>query len=222
MEQSKPLFSFNVAGINIDIMGAIVIQWVIILILGITAYMLTKDLKEKPDSKQAFLEKIYITVSDQVSNIMGEEFADYIPYIGTLMIFLICMNFTGLIGIEPPTKEVSVTIGLALTSFFMIHYTSVKRNGAGSYLKTYLHPVFVMLPINIMEKAVFPVSLALRLYGNMLAASMLINLVYNALGKFAVGLPIFVHGYFDLFDGTIQMLVFSVLTMIQIKMMADE
>ena len=66
-----------------------------------------------------------------------------------------------------------------------------------------------------------PVSLALRLFGNMLAATILVDLVYEALGNFAIGIPIIVHGYFDLFDGTIQMLVFSMLTMIQIKLTAE-
>jgi F-type H+-transporting ATPase subunit a len=77
-----------------------------------------------------------------------------------------------------------------------------------------------MLPINIMERVMLPISLALRLFGNMLAATLVVELVYGALPK--IGLPIIAHAYFDLFDGTIQMLVFSMLTMIQIKLIAEE
>ena len=77
-----------------------------------------------------------------------------------------------------------------------------------------------MLPLNIMEKLILPVSLALRLFGNMLAATILIDLIYKNLPRF--GLQIVAHVYFDLFDGAIQMLVFSMLTMIQIKLTAEE
>ena len=137
------------------------------------------------------------------------------------MIYLIFLNFMGLIGIKPPTQDLSVTIGLALTTFIAIHYTAIKRNGFGGYLKGYIHPFAFMAPINFMERVMLPVSLALRLFGNMLAATILVDLVYEVLGHFAIGLPIIVHGYFDVFDGTIQMLVFSMLTMIQIKLTAE-
>ena len=137
------------------------------------------------------------------------------------MVYLIFLNFMGLIGIKPPTQDLSVTVGLAITTFVTIHYTAIKRNGFGKYLIGYAHPFAFMTPINVMERVMLPVSLALRLFGNMLAATILVDLVYEALGHFAIGIPIIVHGYFDLFDGTIQMLVFSMLTMIQIKLTAE-
>ena len=221
MEQSPIIYSHNFGFFTLDITTSVIVQWVIIAILGIGSFLLTRNLKEKPDKKQAALEKIYITVESVVTNTMGESYLRFIPYIGSLMVYLIFLNFMGLIGIKPPTQDLSVTVGLAITTFITIHYTAIKRNGFGKYLKGYVHPFAFMVPINVMERVMLPVSLALRLFGNMLAATILVDLVYEALGKFAIGLPIIVHGYFDLFDGTIQMLVFSMLTMIQIKLTAE-
>lgn len=225
LETERSIHSFNIGNFPINITASIIIQWVVILILGISAFLLTKNLKQKPDKKQATLEKIYVAVESIVTSTMGEDYKSFIPYIGSLAIYLLVLNFSGLIGIEPATQDLSVTVGLALTTFLVIHYTSIRRNGVKGYLKGYMHPSLIMLPINIMERVMLPVSLALRLFGNMLAATVLVDLVYHALSKISVfaqiGVPIIVHGYFDLFDGTIQMVVFTMLTMIQIKLTAE-
>ena len=221
MEQSPIIYSRNFGAFTVDITTSVVVQWVIIAILGIGSFLLTRNLKEKPDKKQAALEKIYDTIKSVVTSTMGESYINFVPYIGSLMIYLIFLNFMGLIGIKPPTQDLSVTVGLAITTFVTIHYNAIKHNGIGKYIKGYFQPFAFMAPINVMERVMLPVSLALRLFGNMLAATILVDLVYKALGHFAIGIPIIVHGYFDLFDGTIQMLVFSMLTMIQIKLTAE-
>ncbi len=207
-------------GLPLGLSNEIIVQWVIMLLLTVIGIFLTKDLKRIPDKKQAALEKIYVSIQSLISNTMGESYEGFVPYIGTLIIYLLCMNFTGLIGIAPPTQSLSVTFGLGLTTFMAIHFNAIRRNGPGGYLKGYAHPFIVMLPINIMERVMLPISLALRLFGNMYAATLLVDLVYESLPR--LGLPIIAHAYFDLFDGTIQMLVFSMLTMIQIKLTAEE
>lgn len=220
VEPVIPFYSKDLGFFTINFTASIVLQWVAILILGISSFLLTKNLKRKPDKKQAALEQIYGIVQSVVTSTMGKEYIAYVPYLGSLMIYLIVLNFMGLIGLKPPTQDLSVAAGLAISTFLVIHYTALKRNGVGGYLKGYAHPFVLMLPINIMERVMLPVSLALRLYGNMLAATVLVELVYEKLPKF--GIPIIAHGYFDLFDGTIQMLVFTMLTMIQIKLTAEE
>lgn len=215
-----PIYSRDMGFFTLNITASVIWQWVAILILGISSFLLTKNLKRKPDKKQAAIEKVYGLVQSVVTSTMGEEYRAYVPYLGTLMVYLIVLNFMGLIGLKPPTQDLSVAAGLAISTFLVIHYTALKRNGVGGYLKGYAHPFVLMLPINIMERVMLPVSLALRLYGNMLAATVLVELVYEKLPRF--GIPIIAHGYFDLFDGTIQMLVFTMLTMIQIKLTAEE
>ncbi|MBE6071222.1 MAG: F0F1 ATP synthase subunit A [Clostridium butyricum] len=213
-------------GFPLGISSEIVTQWIIMLVLAIGGFLLTRNLKSIPDKRQAALEKLYVTVESLVKSTMGDSYMNFIPYIGSLIVYLLCLNFTGLIGIKPPTQSLSVTAGLGITTFMTIQYTAIKRNGLLGYAKGYAHPFIVMLPINIMERIMLPVSLALRLFGNMLAATLLVDLVYESLAEVAsvaqIGLPIIVHSYFDVFDGSIQMLVFTMLTMIQIKLVAEE
>lgn len=226
LEPIIPIFSLKIGNISVDITSSIITQWCVILILGIGAFLLTRNLKLKPSKVQAALEKLYQCLRDLVVNTMGEMYESFLPYIGTLMIYLLILNFIGLLGFKPPTQDLSVTVSLAIVTFLVVNLNAIKKNGLVGYSKAFAHPFAMMLPINIMERIVLPVSLALRLFGNMVAATVLVELVYSSLAQIAVvaqiGLPIFVHGYFDLFDGTIQMLVFSMLTMINIKVTGDE
>ena len=151
MEQSPIIYSHDFGAFTLDITTSVVVQWVIIIVLGIVSFLLTRNLKEKPNKKQAAIEYIYETIKSLVTSTMGESYCRFVPYIGSLMIYLIFLNFMGLIGIKPPTQDLSVTIGLALTTFIAIHYTAIKRNGFGGYLKGYIHPFAFMAPINFME-----------------------------------------------------------------------
>lgn len=225
LETVTPIFSFSIGGLPIDITRDIVVQWGVMLCLFIASLLLTRNLKRKPNKVQVVIESVYSYVEGLVKQNMGESYIKFIPYVGTLVVYLLTLNLIGLIGLKPPTQNLSVTAGLALTSFVVINFTAIKRNGILGYSKGFAQPYAIMLPINIMERVVLPVSLALRLFGNMLAATMLIEMVYNGLEGLTwiaqIGLPIFVHGYFDLFDGTIQMLVFTMLTIINIKVTSE-
>jgi len=131
----------------------------------------------------------------------------------------------GLFGIKPPTSDFSVSLGIALTTFFVIQGHTIKKLGLWGYFKGYASPVPLLLPINIMERIMLPISLSLRLFGNIFAATMIMELLYGALTGLnfiaAIGLPIPFHFYFDIFDGTIQMIIFVMLTMINIKITAE-
>ncbi|MCI6189114.1 MAG: F0F1 ATP synthase subunit A [Clostridium sp.] len=226
MGEAKIYYSFKIGNFPINITSDIVVQWVVILVLGITAYLLTRNLKRVPDKKQVVLETIYNYVENLVKSNMGESFMVYLPYVGTLVVYLLSLNLLGLIGVEPPTKSLSVTLGLGITSFLVINGTAIKRNGIGGYAKGLISPYALMLPLNILERVTLPISLALRLFGNMLAATLLVSLFYQGLSSLSffaqIGLPIVAHAYFDLFDGTIQMLVFTMLTIVYIKIISDE
>jgi F-type H+-transporting ATPase subunit a len=137
----------------------------------------------------------------------------------------VALNLTGLVGVRPPTACLGVTAGLAISTFIVINANAVKRNGFLGFLKGLVSPSILMLPLNLMERIVVPFSLALRLFGNMVAAVIVIELAYEALEHItfiaAIGLPVALHGYFDVFDGLIQMLVFTMLTVINIKVTAE-
>lgn len=225
MEQLEPLWSFGIGPFTIDIAPEIVIQWAIMLLVIILAIWSTKGMKVRPGKKQTIVETLYTTLKNAVVANMGEGFTDMIPFIGSLFVFLFFMNFVGLIGLPVPTKNFSVTVGLALITFFMVQYYSISRYGLKSYFKGYTYPLAMITPINILERVMLPVSLALRLFGNILAATVLVELSYEALGSLGfiakLGIPIPLHAYFDIFDGGIQTIIFIMLTMINIKITAE-
>lgn len=225
MEPLKPLWSFNVGPIKIDIVPEIVMQWIIILIIAAIAIWATRNLTLRPNKKQVVVEYIYTTLKNVITANMGEEFLDVLPFIGSLAVFLLFMNLTGLFGLPVPTKSFSVTVGMALVTFYMVQYYTIRKYGLKSYFGGYTFPIALITPINILERIMLPVSLALRLFGNILAATFLVELCYEALGHIGfitqIGIPIPLHAYFDIFDGGIQTVIFIMLTMINIKMIAD-
>ena len=226
MELTHPIFSFNIGKLVIDIKPEAIIQLVLVLLIGILAWWATKDLKRRPTGKkQVVVEYIYTTIQNVVNANMGEQYGDMIPFIGTLAVFIVTMNLLGLVGITPVTNNFSVTLALGLISFVVIQGYTMKKIGIGHYFLGYGQPMLMMLPINVIERVMLPVSLSLRLFGNILAASFLVELLYESLDKIAwiaqIGLPVPLHAYFDIFDGCIQMVIFVMLTMINIKITVE-
>lgn len=225
METLEPIVSFTLGGFRIDISQEMVIQWGILALVALIAWWSTRNLTIKPNKKQTAVETIYTSLRGIIKTNVGESYMDILPFIGTLAVYIFMMNMVGLVGLIPPTKTFSVTVALGLISFFAVQSYAIKKHGVGSYLKGYAQPVAVMLPINLLERLMLPVSLALRLFGNILAATFLVELVYENLHKVSwvaeIGLPIPLHGYFDIFDGVIQVVIFVMLTMINIKIVSE-
>lgn len=219
-----PLFTLHVGSLGIP--SDIVIQWVIIVILVVVGALTARKLKVANPSKfQLSLEMIYETMASLVNENMGSNYTGYVPFVGTLAIFLGILNLCGLIGFAPPTRNLSIVIGFTVITFVLIHFNAMKVKGIGGYFKSYCQPYAAMLPINLMEMIVFPVSLTLRLFGNMLAAAIIMQLVYTGLAHISwfaqLVIPILPHSFFDLFDGLIQTIIFVMLTIITIKLQAE-
>lgn len=216
----------NFLGQYMGITEDIVIQWVMILVIAAVVIMLTKNLKKIPNKKQSVVEIFVDVINNLVISNMGEKCKGFVPYIGTLVLFLLFMNLIGLIGIEPLTKDFNIVLGIALITFWVIQVYAIKKQGIKGYFIGYAKPIIPLLPINIMERIMLPVSLSLRLFGNITAAAVIMELIYDALGKTPLGIaqlgiPIPFHFYFDVFDGSIQMIIFVMLTMINIKVTAE-
>lgn len=150
------------------------------------------------------------------------------PYIGSLAMYLVCANLSGLFGFNTPTMNLSVTLALALITWFLIQAATFKANGFLGYFKGLFEPVPFLFLGNVIGKFSPLISLSMRLFGNILAGSILMSLIYtatgglsnlilgwtgidfNVLGVFLA--PLF-HAYFDVFAGFIQMYIFISLTM---------
>lgn len=225
MEEMAPLFALNLFGYEYQVTSALFIQWVVIAIALVLSILYSRKVKRIPGKIQSVVEMGIEFLSNVVKDNMGPGSSAFIPYIGSLGIYLFLLNMVGLFGIKPPTSDYSVTLGIALTTFFVIQGYTIKKLGLSGYFKGYASPVPLLLPINIMERFMLPISLSLRLFGNIFAATMIMELLYGALTGInfiaAIGLPIPFHFYFDIFDGTIQMIIFVMLTMINIKITAE-
>lgn len=225
MEEMAPLFAINIFGYKYEVMSSIFIQWVFIALALVLSILYSRKVKKVPGKVQSIVEVGIEFLSNVVKDNMGPGSSPFIPYIGSLGIYLFLLNMVGLFGIKPPTSDFSVSLGIALTTFFVIQGHTIKKLGLWGYFKGYASPVPLLLPINIMERIMLPISLSLRLFGNIFAATMIMELLYEALTGLnfiaAIGLPIPFHFYFDIFDGTIQMIIFVMLTMINIKITAE-
>ncbi len=193
-------------------------SFVVVIILcvffGILASKVKKaNPREKSTGLVLIAEIIYKGVLSLTKDSVGEKRIQLAPYALSLAAFILLSNISGLIGFTPPTADYNVTFTLALITAILIHYFAIKSGGLKGHIKSYIEPVPFLLPLNLLDIVIVPVSMSLRLFGNILAGSLLIGLVYSVLGYFAPLVTPVLHGYFDLFAGGLQTLVFVLLTM---------
>ena len=124
---------------------------------------------------------LYTSLVDFVHGNMGTEFDRYIPLVGTIFITSIISNLISLLGIWSPTADLMTELGWALVVFVLITYHKIKSNGFGGYLKSYLDPIFLMAPINVISELFTPISMACRHFGNILSGTVISGLLYAAL-----------------------------------------
>ena len=200
---------------GIDIPESIAVSWGIMAFLVIVSILLTRNLKVNHISKrQAILETAVVTMDNFFKDLLGEAGKQYVPYLITVALYIACSNVIGVFGVKPPTKDLDVTAALALMSIVLIEYAGVRARGGAGFLKSLAAPTPIMTPMNILEIAIRPTSLCMRLFGNVLGAFVIMELL-----KLVV--PVFVPAvfslYFDLFDGLIQTYVFVFLTSLFMK-----
>ena len=151
----------------------------------------------------------------------GHKFANYI---GTLFIYILLSNISGIIGLRSATADYGVTFGLALVTFVLIHFNGFKYQKFG-HITNLFKPV-ILAPINIIGEIATPISLSLRLFGNVLSGTVMLALIYGLLPKLLLFIisPVMagLHVYFDIFSGAIQTYVFCMLTMVFISQNFEE
>ena len=203
------MFEIPIFG-GIPITESVAVTWVIMAVMTIAAILLTRNLRvENVNRKQLLLESAFTFFYNFFEGILGERGKRYIPYMITITLFIGFANIIGVFGFVPPTKDINVTAGLAVMSIVLIEYAGFHQKGTKGWLKSFAEPTPVMLPINIMEIAIRPTSLCMRLFGNILGGFIVMELVkYVA----PIIVPSLVGLYFDFFDGFIQAYVFVFLT----------
>ncbi len=206
--QSKVSFTIPI-GHGIPIPYSVVVTWGIMAVLMILTLVFVRNLKMVPKGPQIYIEYIVGGLNNFVTGIMGEEGKRYAPYLGTVVIYLVCANLIGIVGITPPTKDLNTTVALALMSIVLIEYSGIHARGAKKWLKAFSEPMLFIAPINILELFIRPLSLSMRLFGNILGGFVVMELIKILVPLF---IPIPFSFYFDIFDGLIQAYIFVFLT----------
>lgn len=192
---------------------------VILLLLGfaIAANRAMKNANEIPTGFQNVVELIVEKLDGMVDSTMGKNGVKFRNYIGTIFIFILISNFSGLLGLRPPTADYGTTLPLGLMSFTIIHVVELKYQKVSGVIKGLCDPWIFWAPINIIGNVAVPISLSLRLFANILSGTVMMALIYGLLSKIAFFWPGALHVYFDLFSGAIQTYVFCMLTMTYIS-----
>jgi F-type H+-transporting ATPase subunit a len=146
---------------------------VVVLLMAIAALVRSRLSAENPGKLQQLFELIYEFVSNTIQEVGVHHGERFVYYIGTIFIFILSMNLIGLIPVlDAPTNYIPCTVGLAVVTFFYYNIVGFKELGFG-YLKQFMGPVAwlapLMIPIEIISHFVRPLSLSVRLYGNMFA-----------------------------------------------------
>ncbi len=186
---------------------------VTIVILAICARNSVLKHQDNPTKFSAGVEVVIETLLKFVHGSMGKAGKNYINYIGTIFIYIFLSNISGLFGLRPPTADYGTTLCLALVTFVMIQYAAIRYKKWGAFTDLF-QPVFFFFPMNVISEFATPLSLSLRLFGNILAGTVMMSLYYGLIPVlFRFGIPAALHVYLDLFSGAIQAYVFTMLTM---------
>ncbi len=207
----------------------------IVIFLSLVIRIATKNRSLVPRGLQNFIELLFEIIDNLMSGALGKH-REYLPFVGTLFLYIFTMNMIGLVpGFKSPSSNLNTTVALAITVFLYVQYTGIRRLGIIGYIDHFLgRPrdiisfvlIPLMFPLHILEELIKPVSLSLRLFGNVMGEDSIIGafvmLGIGALGF--IGSPVGVPFQLPflllaIITGTIQALIFSILSAIYISLM---
>lgn len=200
-----------------------ILNWLFLCILFAIFFIWAGKKFEKADVRKApsgivlLAEMIVGLCTTIIGDNLKEKTNRYLPFMGTLVMMMAVSNLLGLLGLQPPTSNLSFNVTLALMMFFLIQYNGIKKGGVKARLKELTEPMWLLTPLNVIGELALPISLSMRLFGNILAGSIIMLLVYTMMQSFMpfgvlgyIATP-FLHAYFDVFSGLIQTYIFFTL-----------
>ena len=210
----ETVFTIPIFG-GIGVSESVVVTWIILAVMVLVAFILTRNLRIARISKrQAVAETIVTKLTGMVEDMTGPEGKRYVPYLTTVLVYIGLANIIGLFGFKSPTKDLNVTAALANMSIVLDEGAGIYQRGVKKWLHKFTEPIAIVTPINILEVFTRPLSLCMRLFGNVLGSYVIMELL-------KIVVPIVVPAafclYFDIFDGLLQAYVFVFLTSLYIK-----
>lgn len=194
---------------------ALIIVMATLIIFALFANRAIKkaDPEKAPGTFLNIVELMVESVDNLTHANMGPKGAGFSNYIGTLFAFILLSNISGLFGLRPPTADYGTTFALAIITFVLIHYNGFKYQKMKHITNLFDPPI--LSPINIIGEIATPISMSLRLFGNIMAGTTMMGLLYGLVPWFlTLGWPGILHAYLDVFSGCIQTYVFCMLTMV--------
>ena len=179
----------------LDVTGEVITMWLIIAALAVLSIVLGKRLQERPGKFQNVIETGIEYLDNSYTENLGKARARrYFYFLGSLFIFIICANYSGLIPgvgltkyLKAPTSSLSVTAGLGVCTFFFLQGAGIRAKGIKGYIKHFITPIVVMLPLLALDELIKPVSLSLRLFGNIFGEEAVLEQFYEIL---PIGAPL--------------------------------
>jgi len=211
-QEISPSVTFTLG--PLEVTSTVISTWTMMLLLGAGAYVAGHNLKLRPGPVQNLLEWIVEGIENLIRNMVGvEDTTIFLPFVGTLAFFIGSANLIGLIpGLRSPTPDINTPLALALSVFFSVPYFGIRTCGMWGYLKHYVEPIFIMLPIEIASEIARTFSLTFRLFGNILGEEIIISILFIVMPLF-VPVPMML---FSIFTGLLQAYVFTLLTCVYI------
>jgi len=213
----------------------IIITWIVMIILILLSWLLTRRLKKVPKKHQVITEIVISGLENLCEGSLGskKKARKILPFVGTLFAFVLVSNWLPLIpipGLDAPTQDLNTPLALALLCFFVAHGSGIKYRGFKNYILEYFEPMIVikdvkipnlfMAVLNIVSEFGKVISHSFRLFGNVLGGAIIILIISNLLHYIA--LPIILHLFFDLFIGGLQTFIFGMLGLTYISLLAGE
>lgn len=205
---------FEMWGIAIN--ATILFTWMVMGMLTLTSVLITRNLRPDvpPNRWRTMLEVIVLGIQSQIEEVAGRRENYLLYFAGTLFLFVAVSNLLLVIpGFEPPTASLSTTTALALSVLVAVPVFGISSRGLGGYLKTYLEPSFVMLPFNMISEVSRGISLAIRLYGNIMSGAVIAAILLSVAPFF---FPV-VMDILGLLTGLIQAYIFAILATVYIS-----
>ncbi|RDU24829.1 F0F1 ATP synthase subunit A [Anaerosacchariphilus polymeriproducens] len=211
---SETVFTIPVFN-GISISESVVVTWIIMVMLILISILIVKNLNIQNISKrQIILEEVINRINEFLYGILGDAGKQYIPYLVIILFYLVFANTIGILGFKPPTKDLNVTAALSLMSIILVEYAGIRKKGGKKWIKSFTNPIAIITPFNILEIFIRPLSLCMRLFGNILGSFVVMELIKILI---PVVIPVPFSLFFDIFDGVIQAYVFVFLTSLFIK-----
>jgi F-type H+-transporting ATPase subunit a len=197
--------------------------WIIsgvLILFAIIVRVKLKNFKDVPSGFQNFVETIVDAFGGFVRGLVGEKMAFLANWFFMVFAFILLSNISGLFFLRPPTADWVTNIALAVVTLVLLHVMAMKNRGR-AHIKALMQPIFLFLPINLIGELARPVSLSFRLFGNIFSGLILTSLIYTLTPiPVRFGIPIIIHGYFDLFAGILQAYIFCTISLSLIGVLA--